>query len=343
MPQTDGSNVTQRDYYEILGVNRQASDDEIKKAYRKLAREYHPDVNKGADAEQKFREATEAYEVLSDKEKRKVYDQFGHAGLKGESPYTGAGPGRGGAAGRTYTWSPGAGGAQGVNFEEIFGDSDFLHMGLEEILNNLGGGMGHAAGRGRRGGRRTRNVRGQDMEAEVTLEFLQAVKGDTVSLQTRRPTAQGEKTETLNVKIPAGVTEGQRIRLKGKGAAGPAGPGDLLIKVHVRPHPYFTRKGNDLQVDVPISITEAALGTTLTVPTLEGTAKIKVPSGSGSSRQIRLKGKGVETAAGKTGDLYVRLSVVAPDAENLTEEQNQQLRDLHESLDFDPRGDVGWK
>ena len=331
-----------QDYYEILGVERSASDDEIKKAYRKLAREYHPDVNKGADAEQKFREATEAYEVLSDKEKRKVYDQFGHAGLKGESPYTGAGPGRGGPAGRSYTWPPGGGRAQGVNFEEIFGDSDFLHIGLDEILNNLGGGMRGSGGR-RRPTRRTRSVRGQDMEAEVTLDFLQAVQGATVSLQTRRPAAQGEKSETLNVKIPAGVTEGQKIRLKGKGAAGPDGPGDLFIKVHVRPHPYFTRKGNDLQVDVPISITEAALGATLTVPTLEGTAKIKVPAGSGSGRQIRLKGKGVHTAAGKTGDLYVRLSVVAPDPASLTDEQKKKLLDLHESLDLDPRGEVGWK
>lgn len=336
MSRSDGSRVTQRDYYEILGVDRDAKADQIKSAYRKLARKYHPDVNKAQDAEEKFREATEAYNVLSDPEKRKIYDQFGHAGLKGGDPFAGAGQGPQPGA-TSYRWSSGPG--QGAGFEDIFGQGDFMHMGLEEILRNLGG-MGGMGG-GRRAGPSARPRRGQNLQSEVTLEFLQAARGTTVSLQLRRPEPSAQP-ETLHVKIPAGVREGSKIRLRGKGGKGPAGAGDLLITTHVKGHPYFQREGNDLYVDVPISITEATLGASIEVPTLEGTSKIKIPGGSSSSRQIRLKGKGIAPAGGSPGDLYVRLSIVPPDPGNLTESQKRKLEELDKELGFDPRRDAPW-
>ncbi len=339
MPLDNGSTVTKRDYYEILGVERTAGVDEIKKAYRKLARKYHPDVNKEPDADKKFREATEAYEVLSDTEKRKIYDQFGHAGLEGSSPFGGQGPGPGpGGSGQAgYRWT-GSSGGRNVDFEDIFGHSDFMHMGLDDILRNLGG-----AGGSRRSHRTRRPQRGPNLQSDVTLDFLQAARGDTISLQMHKPgQAQGQK-ETLRVKIPPGVKEGSKIRLKGKGGSGPAGPGDLLITTHVRRHPYFTREENDLFVEVPISITEAALGTSIEVPTLEGTSTIRVPAGSGSSRQIRLRGKGIAPAKGDPGDLYVKLSILPPPPDKLTQEQKDALRQFQEEVDFDPRSQAPWR
>jgi DnaJ-class molecular chaperone len=329
--------VTKRDYYEILGVQRSAGVDEIKKAYRKLARKYHPDVNKEPDADKKFREATEAYEVLSDAEKRKIYDQFGHAGLEG-SAFGGQGAGAGSpGSGQGYRWS-GTTGGRNVDFEEIFGHSDFMHMGLDEILRNLGG-----AGGRRRSHRTRRPQRGANLQSDVTLDFLQAARGDTISLQMHKPGQAQGQTETLRVKIPAGVKDGSKIRLKGKGGSGPAGPGDLLITTHVRPHPYFQREGNDLFVEVPISITEAALGTSIEVPTLEGTSTIRVPAGSSSSRQIRLRGKGIAPAKGDPGDLYVKLSILPPPADTLTQEQKDALKRFQEEVDFDPRSQAPWR
>jgi curved DNA-binding protein len=328
--------MAKRDYYDILGVRRDASADQVKSAYRKLARKYHPDVNKSPDASTKFQEATEAYEVLSDPEKRKTYDQFGRAGLEGD---VGAGAGPGGA--RTYRWTgrgaPGGGG--GVRFQDIFGGgagggmSDFLGMSLDDIMEALGGGRpGGAAG-----GRRARKARGRDLEYNITLDFLQAVRGTTVSLRLHR----GERTETINVKIPPGVGEGSRVRVREKGADGPAGPGDLYIVTHVREHPYFRRDGRNLHVEVPISISEAALGAKVDVPTIDGMTTVTVPPGTPSGRRLRLRGKGVPAAGGKPrGDQHVVIRVVPPP--EVPDDARKLLEQFDEAVPFDPRADVPW-
>ncbi len=332
------SSVTERDYYEVLGVDRGADEDEIKRAYRKLARKYHPDVNKAEDASSRFREATEAYDVLTDPEKRKIYDQFGHEGLKAGSAGGPGGPGgfRPGAGGQAYTWTS-QDRAGGVDFSDVFGGgrgraSGFMNMHLEEILEQLG--MGGA----RPASRTARRQRGADLESEVTLDFLQAVKGATVSLALRRPDTGQE--ETLQVRIPAGVRDAARVRLKGKGSPGPAGPGDLYIRVHVRKHPYFRRSGNDITVEVPISITEAALGTKVDVPTPDGTTTVTVPPGTPSTRQLRLRGKGVRPAKGEPGDLLVQVKIVAPP--EVSAAGRKLLEEFDRTESFDPRKDVPW-
>ncbi len=320
--------MDKRDYYDVLGVAKNASADHIRSAYRKLARKYHPDVNKAGDAASKFKEATEAYEVLSDSEKRAKYDQFGHAGPG--MPF-GAGQAPGGA--RTYTWTgrpgEGFGGPGGVNFEEIFGGGQgFAGMSLDEILESLGG----AARRGRRGRGRPQP---QDVEYEVTLDFMQAVQGATLSLRVQG--ANGQE-ETINVKIPAGVDEGSKVRVRGKGAAG----GDLYLVTHIRTHPYFRREGGDIYVDLPIGITEAALGAKVDVPTLEGMTTLTVPPGSSSGRKLRLREKGIATAGSAArGDQYVVLKVVVPPS--VSPKAGELLKEFDRAQPFDPRANVPWK
>ena len=315
--------MAKRDYYEVLGVKRDASGAQIKSAYRQLARKYHPDVNKSPDAPAKFREATEAYEVLSDAEKRKMYDQFGHAG-----PQPGA---AGGPRAYTQTYGPGA----GVDFSEFFGGggSGFGGMSLEEILSALGGG-------GRRGrGRRAAARRGRDVEHEITLDFMQAVRGMTATLRMQGPDG---KTETLDVKIPPGVREGGRVRVRGKGEPGRGGAGDLYMLIHIRPHQYFRREGNDVYVDVPIAIHEAALGATIDIPTLDGMTRVKVPPGSAGGRKLRLRGKGIAPAGSETrGDQYVVLRVVPP--EKLSDRGRELLEQFAEVESYDPRKGAPWR
>lgn len=325
--------MAKRDYYEVLGVKRDATDAQIKSAYRKLARKFHPDVNKAADASEKFREATEAYDVVSDPQKRKAYDQFGHAG-----PAAGfGGPGPGGQA---YSYGgggggPGPGGA--VNFEDILAGmggrgGGFNGMSLQDIMEALGGG-----GRGHRRPRAAQ--RGGDAEYEMTLDFLQAVRGATTTLRLEHPDGS---VETITVKIPPGVHEGSRIRLRDKGEQGPGGPGDLYIVTHVADHPYFRRQGDDLYVEVPIGIDEAALGAAVDVPTLDGTSKVKIPPGTGSGTKLRLRGKGVQAAGGSgPGDQYVTIKIVAP--KELSPRGAELLRDFQQAEKFDPRAGVPWK
>ncbi len=317
--------MAKKDYYDVLGVKRDASEAQIKSAYRKLARKFHPDVNKAADSADKFKEATEAYDVLSDAQKRKMYDQFGHAG-----------PGQSFGGGR----QPYAGGGAGVNFEDIFGGmrgggGGFGGMSLEEIMEALGGGRG----RGRSGGARRAAQRGGDAEYEMTLDFLQAIRGASTTLRLQHGDG---RTETITVKIPPGVHEGSRIRLSGKGEEGPGGAGDLYIITHVSDHPYFRREGDDIYVEVPISITEAALGAAVDVPTLEGVTKVKIPPGTGSGMKLRLRGKGVQPAGGAgAADLYVVLKIVAPKA--ISPRGAELLREFDQVEKFDPRAGVPWK
>ncbi|MBO9579188.1 MAG: DnaJ domain-containing protein [Microbacteriaceae bacterium] len=283
-----------KDFYASLGVAKDVSDAELKKVYRKLARKYHPDSNPDdAAAEAKFKEISEAYSVLSDPEQRKEYDQLRALGAGGAR------------------FSPGAGG----DFEDLLGGLFGGGAGgpggrgfSAEDLSGLFGGGGPFGGFGG-GGRAPRGPRrGRDQRASVTLDFQSAVAGDTMTLQT----GDGR---SVTVRIPAGVADGQTIKLRGKGEASPNGgePGDLLLTVTVRPHPVFTRDGQNLRVVLPVTFVEAALGATVEVPTLGGdTVRVKVPAGTPSGRMLRVKGKGVKTPKGD-GDLLVEVQVVVPD------------------------------
>jgi curved DNA-binding protein len=300
--------MSKRDFYEVLGVSRSASQDEIRKAYKKLAKKFHPDVKPAdPDAEKKFSEITEAYDVLSDDAKRKSYDQFGHAA-------------RGGAAGGNPF--QGFGGGGGASFD------------LDDILGGMFGGGGNPfGGGGRRGQPRTQ--KGQDAKAEITVPFIVAVEGGehSVSLQ------NGTKSERLSVKIPAGIEDGQSIRLAGQGNPGSGGgpAGDLIVTVHIATHPWFRRDGQNLLVDVPMSPSEAALGAKIDVPTLtEGTVVLTVPPGTSSGAKLRLRGKGVRNhKTGDRGDQFVVLKISVP--KDLSEEAKSLYEKLAELNPKDPR------
>ena len=349
--------MAQRDYYDILGVSRSATPEQIKAAYRRLARKHHPDVSKSKDAGAKFKEATAAYEVLSDPEKRKMYDRFGHAGPEGFN-YQRAGQRPPGAAGR-YAWKYRGGEGSPFDFEDLFAASPFSGMSLDELLAALGG-------YSRRGSRRSRRSSGPangfdpfasagasqaDLEYPVTLDFMQAVKGCTTALELRRPDGSSERIE---VKIPAGVRDGSKVRVRGKGRIGPAGPGDLFIVTHVREHPCFRRDGADIYIDLPVSVAEAGLGAEVTVPTLDGYASVKIPPGASSGTRLRLRGKGApDPRAGKrgqaegardavprSGDLYVVLKVVLPT--KISKEGQKLLSEFSQTDPYDPRKKVPW-
>ena len=292
--------MAKRDYYEVLGVSRTASADEIKKAHRKLARQYHPDMQANKNnkqAEENFKEVQEAYDVLSDPTKRQSYDQFGHAGV-------GAGPPPGGGNGSPFdeafrrAGAAGGGGRSGwragpnVTVED-FDPNDFSNSGdFSSIFDQLFGGRGgaaRAAGRaGPRGRARPEPQRGADVEHPVTLTFEQAARGVTLPLQISRD----GKLETIDVKIPAGVKDGSKIRIRGRGQQGGGEPGDLFIITQVRPHAYFRREGLDILLDLPLSLYEALLGTKVSVPTLDGPVTLTVPAGTGSGAKLRDQGPG---------------------------------------------------
>jgi molecular chaperone DnaJ len=283
-----------KDFYKVLGVSKDASEAELKKVYRKLAREYHPDSNQGnAKAEAKFKEISEAYSVLSDKEQRAEYDQiramgsgarFSAGGPQGGFEDAFSGFGRGG---QQYTFQ------QGGGFEDIFGG-----------MFGGGGRFGQSSGgyRGFGGPQK-----GQDIVSSVTIDFFEAFHGDTMSLQT-------SEGRTVKVKIPAGVADGQKIRLRGKGYPSPDGgeAGDIVLTVKVKKHPVFERDGLNVKVNVPVTFTEAALGATIEVPTPEGeTVKLKVAPGTPSGRSLRVKGRGIKTAK-STGDLLAVVQIAVP-------------------------------
>lgn len=329
---------TPRDFYDILGVQRDATAAQIKSAYRKLARKYHPDVNKSADATEKFREATEAYDVLSDPEKRRQYDQFGRTAFSGGAP----------GAQQWGGFRPGPGGGQNVHFDfgDFFGgggrggasSSGFMGMGLDEILEALGG---HARRKSARGAHRP-VAKGADIEHHLDLDFMQALHGTSTTLKMTGRDEQGKTSaQTLSVKIPPGVGEGQKIRLRGKGQDGPGGPGDLLLICHVKDHPYYQRVGNDIYVQVPVGIVEATLGGPVDVPTIDGMTTIKIPPGTCSGQRIRLREKGVN-ATGKTrrGDQYVVVKIVPP--KNVSEKGEKLLKDFRDSEGPNVRAEAPW-
>lgn len=315
-----------KDYYAVLGVSESASPEEIKKAYRKLARKYHPDVSKEEDADAKFKDLGEAYEVLKDPEKRAEYDQLRKYGARGDGSFEPP-PG----------WQSASGfGGGGYTDADASQFSDFF----EEIF---GGGRraGGFSGGGFGGFRQSRRSRGEDVHARLALFLEEAYHGceKQVQFTTHEVDEHGRITarpKTLKVKIPAGMRDGQHIRLKGQGSPGMGGGenGDLFIEVELAPHPVFTVEGRDLLLTVPVAPWEAALGASVTVPTVGGKVNLKVPKGSNSGRKLRLKGKGLP---GKhPGDQIVVLQVVMPEQHSAEAEKlYQQLAEAEEH--FNPR------
>src|SRR5438445_4814035 len=319
--------VEYKDYYKTLGVPKNASTDDIKKAYRKLARQYHPDVNKKPDAEKKFKEINEANEVLGDPEKRKRYDTVG-------PDWEQFAQGRGRPSGTggfqyVYTGQPG---------ESPFGDDA---SGFSDFFRTLFGQAGNVGYDDadtlvcRRTRTRTRARQGEHIEGEVEGTLPEAYKGTEHVVQIAR---DGEPPKRLTVKIPPGVKDGQRIRLAGQGAPGANGgpPGDAYLRVRVKPHPFFTRDGDDLRVELPAAMHEAMLGAEITVPTLKGRVSLRIPPETQNGRTIRLAGQGMPRATGGHGDLYVTVKVVLPT--KLTEKERDLVRELAASrAGDDPR------
>jgi DnaJ-class molecular chaperone len=342
--------MAKRDYYEILGVKRDASADDIKKAHRRLVRKFHPDVNKdNKQAEERFKEVQEAYDVLSEPGKRRNYDQFGHAGV-GAGGAAGAGgadvweqfrraqQGRGapgGAGGRRgYSWQPGP----GVSVEDFEGAGDFGDI-FDQLFGARGGGRAGAAPRGAGAARpRPQPQRGADVVLAVTLTFDQAARGTTLPLQISRD----GKLETIDVKVPPGVKDGSRVRIRGKGQDAAGGEsGDLYIVTRVQPHPYFRRDDVDILLDVPISVWEALLGTKVDVPTLDGQrVTMTIPPGTNSGAKLRIKGKGIERGDEK-GDQFCVIKIVVP--KNISPDEKGTIKELAAKHAIDARADVAWK
>ncbi|MCA1686017.1 MAG: DnaJ domain-containing protein [Planctomycetia bacterium] len=322
--------MAEADYYETLGVPRDATPEAIKKAYRTLARKHHPDVNPGdKKAEAKFKEAQQAYDILSDAEKRAVYDRYGRAGFEGMA----AGPRAGAQDWAHRQAAPGAG-FESFDFSEFFGPGG---AGAASAGGDEGGGAGifeDLIGR-MRGGRRGAGPRpGHNVEASLAIPFLTAVRGGETSIQIDR---EG-RLESLVVKIPPGIESGAKLRLRGQGEPGAKGAtaGDLTIVVTVEPHPYFTRDGRNLTVEVPISADEAVLGAKIDVPTLNGPKSLPVPPGSSSGQKLRLRGQGLPATAGKPeGDLFVVLKVVVP--RTVDDESRRLIREFGDRNPVRPR------
>lgn len=321
--------VEYKDYYKVLGVSKSASQDEIKKAYRKLARKYHPDANAdNPQAEEKFKEIGEAYEVLKDPEKRKKYDQLG----SNWKQYQNAGwPGGGQRTGqKTYNF-----GGSGFNFGDMGGDfSDFFEMFFGNQASDFGG---FSSGfRGRRGAQ-TAQAKGQDMQSTINITLREAYFGTTRSIRLQK---QG-KSRTVKVKIPKGIKDGGKIRVSGEGGPGQGqgSSGDLYLIVNISDHPFYRRKGADLHCEVPVSIKEALYGAKIDIPTFDGKVLVSLPPKTQSGKVLRLKGKGMpRLKGGGNGDLYAKVKIMLP--ENLTKEQKKYLDEFAESYSENPRSRV---
>jgi curved DNA-binding protein len=298
-----------KDYYKILGVARDAKPEDIKKAYRRLARKYHPDVSKEAGAEESFKEVNEANEVLSDPEKRSAYDQLGsyQPGQDFRPPPGWAGRGGGGSAGGDFS---------GADFSDFFS---------QMFGGGMGGGMGGSS-------RRRAPPRGQDLEASLTLTLDEAFHGCEKHLDV---TGSGGP-HNVKLRVPAGSLSGNRLRLTGKGQASPMGgaAGNLLLTLEIAPHPMYRLEGKDIYLDTPIATWEAALGNTLTVPTLAGNLRLKVPPGARSGQKLRLTGRGMPAPDG-AGDFYVQLQITLPPT--LSDEELALYKSLQTVSTFDPR------
>ena len=319
-----------RNYYEVLGVPKDASEKDIQKAYRELARKYHPDLHPDdKDASKKFSEVQEAYDTLNNKEKRKKYDQFG-------------------ANYEQFQGAPGGGGFGG------FGDGTFNMNGQEFDLNDILGryASGGFGGRGRRSGgfdfgsmfggrgRRQAAAGGEDVSTEITIPFALAINGGK---QTVTYGMSNGQTKTLEITIPTGIADGKKIRLRGLGEPSMMGgtPGDLLITVHVLPHPYFTRQGADLLISLPITLGEAINGAKVDVPTPKGTVALTIPPGTSSGKRLRMKGMGVPSAKGApAGDLFVEPKIILPDV--ITDELADLAEKAENGYRTNPRSNMRW-
>jgi len=316
-----------QDYYEILGVPRNAPQEKIQSAYRKLARKYHPDLNKDKSAEEKFKRVGEAYEVLGDPEKRKKYDQLGKNWQMGDDFSPPPGWERAAGAGR---------GTGGFRFESFGG-------GFSDFFESLFGGFGRTRSYEGDEGPFTNifNQKAPDHETELTIPLEDAFRGARRSITLKTTVSEGPgiaKTvnKKLEVTIPKGVNEGRRLRLAGQGGNGTGGNrGDLYITIHIAPHPKFRVTGSDIEVDVPVTPWEAALGGDITVPLVDGSARIKIPAGIASGKKIRVKGKGLSKGNGQKGDLYAILQIVVP--KELSEKERELFKELAEISRFAPR------
>jgi curved DNA-binding protein len=326
--------MAESDYYAVLGVPRDATADAIKKAYRSLARKHHPDTNPGdKKAEAKFKEVQQAYDVLSDAEKKSMYDRYGTSAFEGMAA---AGP-RAGA--HEWTARQGGPGFESFDFSEFFGPGGAGGAGataeepagggiFEEILGRVRGG---------RGGRRPAGVgprAGRNLEASLNVPFLTAARGGETTIEVERD----GRREALVVKIPPGIESGAKLRLRGQGEPGEKGApkGDLTIVVNVEPHPFLTRDGRNLSVEVPITAAEGVLGAKIDVPTLSGLKSMTIPAGSSSGMKLRLRGQGLPAAGDKPeGDLYVVLKVVLP--KNVDDESKRLIREFAEHNPQQPR------
>jgi curved DNA-binding protein len=282
-----------KDYYQLLGVSRDADQDAIRRAYRKLARKYHPDLNSDSDAEERFKEIGEANEVLSDPEKRERYDRLG------------------------ANWRRQEQAAPDTNFEDFVARQGF---GGEDPGLDFGDDLFERLFGGRVGGRQDGPLRGHDREALLELSLEDALKGGRRKL--------GLDQRDIDVNFPAGVRDGQLIRVAGKGGPGRDGgqPGDLYLRIALKPHPYFRQRGDDLEVDLPVAPWEAALGATVPVKTTSGSAQVKVPAGSSSGRRLRLRGRGLPKTGGAHGDLHAIVKITVP------KELGDRERELYEEL-----------
>lgn len=323
-----------QDYYQALGISKTASADEIQKAYRKLARKYHPDLNPDdKTAQQKFKEVQHAYDVLSEPEKRKMYDQFGpdfeRMGGGGGSPFRG---GPGGGQGFEEVFGRGGAGPGGFQFEGDIGD----------IFRQFTGGAAGGGGRGRRAA--PTPSPGRDLQAELTVPFNTAAIGGSAAVSIQR----GGRIESIQLKIPPGVETGKKMRLRGQGEPSPDGgpAGDLLVTLTVASHPYFKRSGQNLELRLPVTLGEATLGATVEVPTPNGKVSLKIPPGSSSGRRLRVREQGGFSPTGAPGDLFVELQVKLPDQfaapESVSDEARQAIETLEKLYGDSPRGNIIW-
>ena len=328
----------QRDYYEVLGVGRTASAEQIKTAYRRLARQYHPDLNRNdPSAEVRFKQVQETYDVLSDTRKRQAYDQFGQAGVSSaaatEAAAAAAASGRRTGGFRYSTRTPGG------------ATVDFGEVDLNDLFESFADFSRRGRATGRRGGPVDSTARpsaaGADIVHQATLSLEQAARGTTLDL--RFDTVQRAFSETIRVKIPPGVSEGSKVRVRGRGQPSPtgAGRGDLIIVIHISEHPYFTRDGPDIILDLPISLREAVAGATVRVPTLDGPVQLRIPPGVTSGKKLRIRERGVAGPDGRRGDQLCRILIQLPAA--LTEEERKALQSVDAAHPGDPRAAAPWR
>jgi DnaJ-class molecular chaperone len=331
------------DYYKTLGVKRDATPAEIQKAYRDLARKYHPDLNPNdKKAKEKFQKVQSAFDVLNDEKKRKMYDQFGPGFENMQSGGAGAGGPRGG-----YSYSgPMPEGFEGIDISQLFGGGIDPNMfgggergggGFGQIFEQLRRGGGSGGGRGRRG-RAAAPVEGNDFQSDITISFQTAVLGGQTDLAIDR----GGKHETISVKIPPGIADGGKIRLRGQGEPGANGgpPGDILLTIHVAPHAHFTRSGDRLDMKLPVTLAEAVLGAKVDVPTPYGTITLRVPPRTNSGTRLRVKGHGVVNKDGTKGDLFAEVQIALP--EKIDDDLMDAVRKLESRGGPNVRRELRW-